>query len=75
MRPVKGRGKKWDKLIESIKTDAAAGHVVTLITLSVKDMEDTARRLTLAELRNVRFSFLGMSFQRLALDAKKKPAP
>jgi hypothetical protein len=73
---VKGRGKKWDRLIAGIKADAASGRVVTLITLSVKDMEDTARALTMAELRNVRFTFLGMSFQRLALDApEKKPAP
>jgi hypothetical protein len=34
-------------------------------------MEDTARRLTVAELRNVRFTFFGMSLQRLALDAPK----
>jgi hypothetical protein len=70
MKPIKGRGKRWDKLIDSIKADAAKG-VVTLITLSVKDMEDTARRLTVAELRNVRFTFFGMSLQRLALDAPK----
>lgn len=63
-------------MIAGIKADTASGRVVTLVTLSVRDMEDTARALTLAELRNVRFTFMGMSLQRFALDApEKKPAP
>lgn len=55
------KAKKWEALIRSIKADAASGRVVTLITLSVRDMEDTARRLTVDELRNVRFTFFGLS--------------
>lgn len=71
MKPANRHGKRWDKMIDGIRADAASGKAVTLITLSVKDMEDTARRLTVAELRNVRFTFMGASLTRFALDAPK----
>ncbi len=58
------RGAKKAALIRSVKRDVAAGHRVTLITLSVKDMEEFAGHFTYDELKLLRFDVPGLIFAR-----------
>lgn len=58
LTPAKER--KRAALTRRIKADVAEGRRVTLITLSVADMEQTAAELTAEELRLVRFDIPGL---------------